>query len=68
MPSKYLGNGRWAVDGTCWYSGTDPREVLRWLVGTQTVWILFASVGEVGAFLVILGYLIIHEVRSCPSL
>ncbi|KAJ7120024.1 hypothetical protein C8R44DRAFT_981985 [Mycena epipterygia] len=58
----------WAVDGTCWYRGTNPREVLRWLIGTQTVWILLASVGEVGAFLIILGYLIVYEVRSCPSL
>jgi hypothetical protein len=41
---------------------------LRWLIGTQTVWILLASVGEVGAFLIILGYLIVNEVRSSPSL
>jgi hypothetical protein len=62
-----LGNDRGAADGGCWYTSTDPREVLRWLIGTQTVWILLASVGEVGAFLIILGYLIVNEVRSCPS-
>ncbi|KAJ7880131.1 hypothetical protein B0H13DRAFT_2542397 [Mycena leptocephala] len=58
------GNGRWAVEGTCWYTGTDPREVLRWLIGTQTVWILLASLGEVGAFLIILGYLIVNELDT----
>ncbi|KAJ7120026.1 hypothetical protein C8R44DRAFT_981986 [Mycena epipterygia] len=33
-----------------------------------SIWILLASVGEVGAFLIILGYLIVYEVRSYPSL
>ncbi|KAJ7835340.1 hypothetical protein B0H14DRAFT_2590332 [Mycena olivaceomarginata] len=51
----------WAADGACWYTSTDPREVLRWVIGTQTVWILLSSVGEVGAFLIILGYLIVNE-------
>ncbi|KAJ7895199.1 hypothetical protein B0H14DRAFT_2681572 [Mycena olivaceomarginata] len=54
----------WAADGACWYTGTDPREVLRWVIGTQTVWILLSSVGEVGAFLIILGYLIVNELNT----
>ncbi|KAJ7101660.1 hypothetical protein C8R44DRAFT_988335 [Mycena epipterygia] len=54
----------WAAEGTCWYSGTDPREVLRWIIGTETIWILLASVGEVGAFLIILGYLIVYELDA----
>jgi hypothetical protein len=37
---------------------------LRWLIGTQTFWSIFASVGEVSAFVIILGYLIVHKVRS----
>jgi hypothetical protein len=39
---------------------------LRWLIGTQTFWILLASVGEVSAFGIIMGYLIVHKVRSFP--
>ncbi|KAJ7787659.1 hypothetical protein B0H13DRAFT_2526196 [Mycena leptocephala] len=49
---------------TLCHLNTLAMAVLHWLVGTQTVWILFASVGEVGAFLVILGYLIIHELDA----
>ncbi|KAJ7844282.1 hypothetical protein B0H13DRAFT_2096826, partial [Mycena leptocephala] len=37
-----------AADGGCWYTSTDPREVLRWLIGTQTVWILLASLDTRG--------------------
>jgi hypothetical protein len=46
---------------------TDPAKVLRWLIGTQTVWILLTSVGEVGVFLMLAGYLIVYEVRSYSS-
>jgi hypothetical protein len=55
---------RRTVDGACWYKSTDRAEILRWLIGTQTFWIIFASVGEVNAFVIILGYLIVHTVRS----
>ncbi|KAJ7911342.1 hypothetical protein B0H13DRAFT_2328422 [Mycena leptocephala] len=54
----------WAVDDSCWYSGTDPAETLRWLIGTQTFWILSTSTGEVVAFLIIVGYLIVHGFRT----
>ncbi|KAJ7833177.1 hypothetical protein B0H13DRAFT_2678968 [Mycena leptocephala] len=53
-----------AVDGTCWYSSTEPAEISRWLIGTQTFWILLASVGEVSAFGIILGYLIVHKLNG----
>jgi hypothetical protein len=36
--------------------------MLRWIIGTQTVWMMLASAGEVGAFLIIVGYLIAYEV------
>ncbi|KAJ7930435.1 hypothetical protein B0H13DRAFT_1962130 [Mycena leptocephala] len=52
-----------AVDGSCWYKSTDRTEISRWLIGTQTFWIIFASVGELSAFVIILGYLIVHEVH-----
>ncbi|KAJ7118291.1 hypothetical protein C8R44DRAFT_707703 [Mycena epipterygia] len=54
----------WAVNDTCWYRGTDPTDSFRWLIGTQTAWILLTSVGEVGAFLTIIGYLIIYELDT----
>ncbi|KAJ7921922.1 hypothetical protein B0H13DRAFT_1984248 [Mycena leptocephala] len=54
----------WAVNDTCWYRGNDPADSSRWLIGTQTVWILLASVGEVGAFIVIVCFLIIYELDT----
>ncbi|KAJ7482642.1 hypothetical protein FB451DRAFT_1235787 [Mycena latifolia] len=54
----------WAVNDTCWYRGTDPADSLRWIISTQTVWILLTSCGEVGAFLLILTYLIIYELDT----
>ncbi|KAJ6507048.1 hypothetical protein C8R45DRAFT_971387 [Mycena sanguinolenta] len=54
------GNLRW--DETCWYGNTNPSAMLRWLVGAQIVWILLASLGEVIAFTVIIGYLVAYRV------
>ncbi|KAJ7736300.1 hypothetical protein B0H16DRAFT_1730885 [Mycena metata] len=45
----------------CWYRTTDPASRLRWFVGTQTVWLLFASFGEVVAFLITVGHLVAYE-------
>ncbi|KAJ7324028.1 hypothetical protein DFH08DRAFT_817500 [Mycena albidolilacea] len=40
-----------------------PTETrLRWVTGTQSSWIIIFAVGELGAFLIILGYLVTHEV------
>ncbi|KAJ7908445.1 hypothetical protein B0H13DRAFT_2331427 [Mycena leptocephala] len=58
------GPREWAAVDTCWYSETDAAETLRWLIGTQTVWILLTCVGEVGAFLIIVGYVIAYEVET----
>ncbi|KAJ7032910.1 hypothetical protein C8F04DRAFT_1106132 [Mycena alexandri] len=49
------------INGTCWYRSTNPAEMMRWLIGTQTFWIMLSAVGEVGAFLIILGYLVTYE-------
>ncbi|KAJ7826785.1 hypothetical protein B0H14DRAFT_3467449 [Mycena olivaceomarginata] len=46
---------------TCWYSTADPEARFRWLVGTQTSWTIVMVVGEVVAFLIIIGYLVMHE-------
>ena len=60
---------RWDdVNGTCWYHSKDPLVMSHWLVGTQSVWILLASLGEVIAFIVIVGYLVVYRVRWSQSL
>jgi hypothetical protein len=41
---------------------------MRWLIGTQIFWILLASLGEVSAFLMILGHVVLYEVHSFPPL
>ncbi|KAF7340508.1 hypothetical protein MSAN_02122200 [Mycena sanguinolenta] len=68
------GNLGWDdVNETCWYHGKDPSEMLRWLGGTQTVWVLLASLGEVVSFIVIIGYLVVYRLvpedtaSSCAS-
>ncbi|KAJ7300920.1 hypothetical protein DFH08DRAFT_996623 [Mycena albidolilacea] len=45
----------------CWYRSTDPASRLRWYIGTQTVWLLLASFGEVVAFLIVIGHLVAYE-------
>jgi hypothetical protein len=58
--------GRWAdVNSTCWYrtSSTNPAAMLGWLIGTQTFWIMLFALGEVGAFFIIVGYLVAYGVR-----
>ncbi|KAF7340506.1 hypothetical protein MSAN_02122000 [Mycena sanguinolenta] len=56
------GNFGWDdVNETCWYHSKDPSAKLHWLVGTQTVWILLASLGEVVSFIVIVGYLVVYR-------
>ncbi|KAJ6530984.1 hypothetical protein DFH09DRAFT_933990 [Mycena vulgaris] len=47
----------------CWYRGDDPAAMLRWVIGTQTFWLLLVSAGEVIAFLTIIGYMIAYQVR-----
>ncbi|KAF7375343.1 hypothetical protein MSAN_00421500 [Mycena sanguinolenta] len=50
-------SGNPLVNETCWYRSEDPAAMLRWLVGTQTVWVLLDSLGEVVAFIILMGYL-----------
>ncbi|KAJ6494139.1 hypothetical protein DFH09DRAFT_1450822 [Mycena vulgaris] len=51
----------------CWYRGDDPAAILRWVIGTQTFWLLLVSVGEVIAFLTIMGYMIAYQVTRLPT-
>ncbi|KAJ6541237.1 hypothetical protein DFH09DRAFT_1368332 [Mycena vulgaris] len=50
-----------AFSQVCWYRSDDPAAMLRWIIGTQTFWILLVSVGEVIAFLTIMGYMIAYQ-------
>ncbi|KAJ6533313.1 hypothetical protein DFH09DRAFT_850683, partial [Mycena vulgaris] len=52
-----------AFSQVCWYRSDDPATMLRWIIGTRTLWILLVSVGEVIAFLTIMGYIIAYQVR-----
>ncbi|KAK6987518.1 hypothetical protein R3P38DRAFT_3450199 [Favolaschia claudopus] len=55
------GNTEWTSMGsTCEYGSIDTIRMLRWLLTTQTVWIVLASVGELVAFLIIVGYLLAY--------
>ncbi|KAJ7916924.1 hypothetical protein B0H13DRAFT_2269700 [Mycena leptocephala] len=57
-----FGQFGWNTDAeTCWYRSTDPASRLRWFIGTQTVWLLLASFGEVVAFLIIVGHLVEYK-------
>ncbi|KAJ7860000.1 hypothetical protein B0H14DRAFT_3625324 [Mycena olivaceomarginata] len=53
-----------AINGICLYRGTNPADTMRWLIGTQTFWIMLSAVGEVGAFLIILGHLVMYELDT----
>ncbi|KAF7340514.1 hypothetical protein MSAN_02122900 [Mycena sanguinolenta] len=57
------------INETCWYDSKDPSAMLHWLVGTQTIWILLASLGEVVSFIVIVGYMVVYRLvpRGTPS-
>ncbi|KAF8191049.1 hypothetical protein K438DRAFT_1970790 [Mycena galopus ATCC 62051] len=56
-----------AVNETCWYRSTDPEAMLRWLIGTQTFWIVLFAAGEVAAFVVIVGYLLSYMLETRRS-
>ncbi|KAJ7501115.1 hypothetical protein B0H11DRAFT_2375213 [Mycena galericulata] len=44
-------------NNTCWFSDAHPDVRFRWLLGSQSIWILLMSTGEVISFLMILGYM-----------
>ncbi|KAJ6607787.1 hypothetical protein B0H10DRAFT_540128 [Mycena sp. CBHHK59/15] len=51
-------------NGTCWFSDPRPDVQFRWLLGSQSVWILLMSTGEVVSFFVILGYMLLYRMRT----
>ncbi|KAF7350050.1 hypothetical protein MVEN_01306700 [Mycena venus] len=44
-------------NGICWFNDPHPSVQFRWLLGSQVVWILLMSTGELVCFFVILGYM-----------
>ncbi|KAJ7716896.1 hypothetical protein B0H14DRAFT_3631851 [Mycena olivaceomarginata] len=58
------GNIGWdATAHICWYNNPDPEVRFLWHIGTQTSWEIIFVVGELSAFLIIVGYLIAHEIH-----
>ncbi|KAF7335704.1 hypothetical protein MVEN_02225900 [Mycena venus] len=51
----------YSTNDTCWYRETNPHDMMRWLIGTQTAWVIIFAAGEVIAFLIIVGYLVVYE-------
>ncbi|KAJ7061716.1 hypothetical protein C8F01DRAFT_1252497 [Mycena amicta] len=50
-------------NSTCWFSNPRPDVQFRWLVGSQSVWMLLMSTGEVVSFFSILGYMYLIRIR-----
>ncbi|KAJ7325937.1 hypothetical protein DFH08DRAFT_1027998 [Mycena albidolilacea] len=44
-------------NGTCWFNDSRPDVQFHWFLGSQAIWVLLMSTGEVMAFLVILGHM-----------
>ncbi|KAJ7301805.1 hypothetical protein DFH08DRAFT_906338 [Mycena albidolilacea] len=54
--------GWYAANGTCWLLGP-PDVQLRWLIGTQSVWMILMSLLEVLSFVQILVFMVRHQFR-----
>ncbi|KAJ7800885.1 hypothetical protein B0H14DRAFT_2897640, partial [Mycena olivaceomarginata] len=54
--------GWYAPNGTCWLLGS-PDVQLRWLIGTQSVWMILMSLLEVLSFVQILVFMVRHQLR-----
>ncbi|KAJ7049358.1 hypothetical protein C8F01DRAFT_1238596 [Mycena amicta] len=62
-----LATGRFGLNPsnfTCWYRDAPGPTLLKWVLSTQTVWLLFTSAGEVTSFAVILMYLVGYELEA----
>ncbi|KAJ7138200.1 hypothetical protein C8R44DRAFT_976022, partial [Mycena epipterygia] len=60
-PYAYGQFGWNAINETCWFRNPDQAVMLRWLIGTQSFWVLLMAASEVVAFLAIVGYVISYE-------
>ncbi|KAJ6535618.1 hypothetical protein B0H19DRAFT_1271359 [Mycena capillaripes] len=48
--------------GVCWFSNPDPVLQMRWLVGSQSFWILFMAFSELVCFVILASYMIHHRI------
>ncbi|KAJ7888288.1 hypothetical protein B0H13DRAFT_2277428 [Mycena leptocephala] len=60
---KYYITGWYAETGTCWLRDPSPSIQLRWLLGTQVVWMLLMSTVEVICFVIIVIFMMRHQAR-----
>ncbi|KAJ7805951.1 hypothetical protein B0H13DRAFT_2296230, partial [Mycena leptocephala] len=64
IPSLAYGKLGWyAETGTCWLRDPSPSIQLRWLLGTQVVWMLLMSTVEVICFVIIVIFMMRHQAR-----
>ncbi|KAJ7082678.1 hypothetical protein B0H15DRAFT_952386 [Mycena belliarum] len=61
IPPYAAGQLGWNEEAhACWFSTSDQRTLVKWIIGTHSFWILAMAVGEAIAFLLILRYFISH--------
>ncbi|KAJ6539835.1 hypothetical protein DFH09DRAFT_1176099 [Mycena vulgaris] len=51
----------WNTNQTCWFRDDNRQIMLRWLIGTQSFWVILMATGEVVAFVAIVGYIVAYE-------
>ncbi|KAJ7795649.1 hypothetical protein B0H14DRAFT_3158492 [Mycena olivaceomarginata] len=62
-PLAYGKLGWYAETRTCWLRDPSPSIQLRWLLGTQVVWMLLMSTVEVISFVIIVIFMMRHQAR-----
>ncbi|KAJ7857015.1 hypothetical protein B0H13DRAFT_2661115 [Mycena leptocephala] len=63
ISASYGKLGWYAETGTCWLRDPSPSIQLRWLLGTQVVWMLLMSTVEVICFVIIVIFMMRHQAR-----
>ncbi|KAJ7024370.1 hypothetical protein C8F04DRAFT_1270386 [Mycena alexandri] len=49
------------LNEACWMTATEPKKRLRWQLGCQVIWSLFAAVGETIVFITVLVHMFRHQ-------
>ncbi|KAJ7750224.1 hypothetical protein B0H16DRAFT_1549877 [Mycena metata] len=49
------------LNEACWMTATEPKTRLRWQLGCQVIWSLFAAVGETIVFITVSVYMFRHQ-------
>ncbi|KAJ7084521.1 hypothetical protein B0H15DRAFT_385256 [Mycena belliarum] len=62
IPPYAAGQFGWnELNQACWYSASDQRALMSWVIGTLVFWVLFMAIGEAIAFFLIVRYFISFE-------